>query len=254
MTNFTAYLHWNAQASARTFYRTSSVRRSMNCINTIMNKFKNQLDFVVVKSIPCCCWKSKWNVNNFVGLKKWMCSCVSSMHWPPANYLTQTWKTCIKQWLHDGNLGQFFFQHHNKYTKLKFELQQRSEGYKWIEPLSSDKYFILLQKTLAAACCEKYTHTERHREMEESQFRYRCQSQSIYIVPYMNKLEWMRNMYTKHEKYTLNDSGNKRLTFKYKLSLKMQRSHTRKNDTQKRRWRRRRAQCKQKIIYDVRAR
>lgn len=64
--------------------------------------------------------------------------------------------------------------------------------------------------------------------MEESQFRYRCQSQSIYIVPYMNKLEWMRNTYTKHEKYTLNDSGNKRLTFKYKLSLKMQRSHTRK--------------------------
>lgn len=54
----------------------------------------------------------------------------------------------------------FFFQHHNKYTKLKFELQQRSKGCKWIEPLSSDKYFILLQKTLAAAVVRNI-HTEK---------------------------------------------------------------------------------------------
>lgn len=159
MTNFTAYLHWNALASARTFYRTSSVRTFMNFICIIMNKFKNQLDFVVVKSIPCCCWKSKWNVNILFDLKKWMCSCVSSMHWPPANYLTQTWKTCIKQWLHDGNLGQFFFSITINIYEIKIRITTKVKRLQMNRTTEFRQIFHTFTKNIGCCCCERYLHT-----------------------------------------------------------------------------------------------
>lgn len=195
------------------------------------------------------------------GSEKWMFrACL--LHWPPAHSFDRTWKTCTKQWS-DRKCGSvlFFSTWHNVHTMYK---KNNKSNYTKAKGLQMNRTRVQTEifHTFSTETSSLAGWLERERDRDsaieqESQFRFTDANRNLNIY-FSYKLEWMRKMYkNKHTNYTYTDrhTERERHTPKWNGTQEMNDWHLSKYE--RFHWECRmhlKRKCKQKIIYDVRAR